>query len=230
MPRPVASLGTMGLHSLERHLERMVDGVFRRAFRTRVRPLELGRRLIREMDDGVTTTNNDRGIAPNRFVVRLHPDDLDELAPLRDALLSELAEAARDYAHSEGWSLPGPVEVDISPDATLRPGRFEIVASLHTPTAVTHAGALVLASGEQIVLEGQVVGIGRLPSCEVVVADPNASRRHAEVRPQGGGYVVVDLGSTNGTRVNGLLVVGDRLLADGDVIGVGTTTVRFEAG
>jgi pSer/pThr/pTyr-binding forkhead associated (FHA) protein len=74
-----------------------------------------------------------------------------------------------------------------------------------------------------------VVAIGRLPSCEVVVADPNASRRHAEVRPQGNGWAVVDLGSTNGTRVNGLLVVGDRLLADGDVIGVGATTVRFEA-
>lgn len=219
----------MGLHSLERHLERMVDGVFRRAFRTRVRPLELGRRLIREMDAAVTTDDTGTQVAPNRFVVRLHPDDLDELAPLRDALLSELAEAARDYARSEEWTLSGNVAVDLTADATLRPGRFEVTATSHTPAASPAGGSLVLASGERVALDTTVVGIGRLPTCEVVVADPNASRRHAEVRPQGNGWVVVDLGSTNGTRVNGLLVVGDRLLAHGDVISIGATTVRFEA-
>jgi hypothetical protein len=217
----------MGLHSLERHLERMVDGVFRRAFRTRVRPLELGRRLIREMD--AAHSANDVEGAPNHFVVRIHPDDLDELAPLRDALVSELAEAARDYAGSEGWTLAGPVTVEISPDATLRPGRFDVSAATRAPSPIAVGGALVLASGERLVLGDGVVGIGRLPTCEIVVADPNASRRHAEVHPHGTGYAVVDLGSTNGTRVNGLLVVGDRLLAHGDVISIGATTVRYEA-
>lgn len=205
----------------------MVDGVFRRAFRTRVRPLELGRRLIREMD--ATQSADDTKGAPNHFVVRLHPDDLDELAPLRDALISELAEAARDYARSEGWTLAGQVAVEISPDATLRPGRFEVSATARAASPLPAGGSLVLASGERLALGDGVVGIGRLPTCEIVVADPNASRRHAEVRPHGTGYAVVDLGSTNGTRVNGLLVVGDRLLAHGDVIGIGATTVRFEA-
>lgn len=218
----------MGLHSLERHLERMVDGVFRRAFRSQVRPLELGRRLIREMDAGLTTTDAGTPLAPNRFVVRLHPNDLDELAPIRDALLSELAEAARDYARSEGWTLVDDVAVDITADTELRVGRFEVTASVRSADAGRTGGALVLASGERIALGAGVVGIGRLPACEVVLADPNASRRHAEVRPHGKGYAVVDLGSTNGTLVNGLLVVGDRVLADGDVIGIGATTLRFE--
>jgi hypothetical protein len=218
----------MGLHSLERHLERMVDGVFRRAFRTRVRPLELGRRLIREMDAGLTTTGDGTPLAPNRFVVRLHPDDLDELAPVRDALLSELAEAARDYARGEGWTLADDVTVVITADTDLRVGRFEVQTGVGSADAHRTGGALVLASGERITLGTEVVGIGRLPACEVVLADPNASRRHAEVRPHGNGFAVVDLGSTNGTRVNGLLVVGDRVLADGDVIGIGATTLRFE--
>lgn len=217
----------MVLHSLERHLERMVDGVFRRAFRTRVRPLELGRRLIREMD--TARGANDGPGAPNHFVVRLHPDDLDELAPLRDALISELAEAARDYARTEGWTLAGPVAVVISPDAMLRPGRFEISAATRAASPVPSGGSLVQDSGKRLALGAAVVGIGRLPACDIVVADPNASRRHAEVRPHGAGYAVVDLGSTNGTRVNGLLVVGDRVLAHGDVISIGATTVRFEA-
>lgn len=206
----------------------MVDGVFRRAFRTRVRPLELGRRLIREMDAGLTTTDTGAPLAPNWFVVRLHPDDLDELAPVRDALLSELAEAAREYGRTEGWTLADEVAVEITADTSLRVGRFEVTAAVRSGDTARTGGALVLASGERIALGAGVVGIGRLPTCEVVVADPNASRRHAEVRPHGNGFAVVDLGSTNGTRVNGLLVVGDRLLADGDVIGIGATTLRFE--
>ena len=87
----------------------------------------------------------------------------------------------------------------------------------------------MLVSGERVALGSATVGIGRLPSCDVVLADPNASRRHAEVRPSGQGWAVVDLGSTNGTRVNGLVVEGDRLLADGDVITIGATSLRFEA-
>lgn len=219
----------MGLQSLERHLERMVEGVFRRAFRSRVRPLELGRRLIRNMDTGRTVDDRGNRTAPNHFVVRLHPDDLDELAPLRDMLLSELAEAARDYARAEELVLPGPVAVELSADLTLRPGRFEVEAAVRTAEPTATGGALVLASGERVPLASTVITLGRLPDCHVVLADPNASRRHAEVRPSGKGWVVVDLGSTNGTRVNGLLVVGDRLLANGDVITIGATSVRFEA-
>jgi pSer/pThr/pTyr-binding forkhead associated (FHA) protein len=89
-------------------------------------------------------------------------------------------------------------------------------------------GSLVLADGRRIGLGDEPVTIGRLPECEVPVNDPNVSRRHAEVRRQGADYVVVDLGSTNGTRVNGA-GVRERRLADGDEISVGNTTLRFEA-
>ena len=181
------------------------------------------------MDAARTTTSDGRRSGPDHFVVRLHPDDLDELAPVRDALVSELAEAARDYAASEDWVLPGPVSVELVTDDTLRPGRFDVLASVRAPRPHTTGGALVLVSGERVALGSATVGIGRLPSCDVVLADPNASRRHAEVRPSGQGWAVVDLGSTNGTRVNGLAVEGDRLLADGDVITIGATSLRFEA-
>jgi pSer/pThr/pTyr-binding forkhead associated (FHA) protein len=61
-----------------------------------------------------------------------------------------------------------------------------------------------------------------------VLADPNVSRHHAEVRPAGDGFVVVDLGSTNGTRVNGAKVA-EHLLVDGDEVRFGNTVVHFEA-
>ena len=90
------------------------------------------------------------------------------------------------------------------------------------------AGSLVLADGGRLVVGDEPLTIGRLPECDVVVADPNVSRRHAEVRRQDGQFVVVDLDSTNGTTVNGARVK-ERRLADGDEIAVGGTRLRFEA-
>jgi pSer/pThr/pTyr-binding forkhead associated (FHA) protein len=90
------------------------------------------------------------------------------------------------------------------------------------------AGTLVLPAGERIPLSEKPVLIGRLPDCEITLADPNVSRRHAEVRPFGTGFLVVDLGSTNGTRVNGA-TVSEHQLKDGDAITVGATRIRFDA-
>jgi pSer/pThr/pTyr-binding forkhead associated (FHA) protein len=61
----------------------------------------------------------------------------------------------------------------------------------------------------------------------VALNDQNVSRRHAEIRRSGSDVVVADLGSTNGTKVNGARVT-ERVLEDGDDITVGTTTLRFE--
>jgi pSer/pThr/pTyr-binding forkhead associated (FHA) protein len=85
-----------------------------------------------------------------------------------------------------------------------------------------------LPTGERVVLGEFVVTVGRMPESTIVLADPNVSRNHAEVRPQGDGYVVVDLGSTNGTRVNGVRV-SEQALRDGDEIMFGNTRVVFTA-
>ena len=65
--------------------------------------------------------------------------------------------------------------------------------------------------------------------CTVPVSDNNVSRRHCEIRPLGTGYIVTDLGSTNGTKVNGLRIEGDHPLSDADIVSVGSTHLRFEA-
>ena len=78
-------------------------------------------------------------------------------------------------------------------------------------------------------LGDQVTTIGRLPECTVPVNDPNVSRQHTEVRSSGSGYMLVDLGSTNGTKINGQRIHGEQLLADGDIVSVGSTHLRFEA-
>ena len=72
------------------------------------------------------------------------------------------------------------------------------------------------------------VTIGRLPECDIALGDPNVSRHHAEIRPRGDGFVLVDLGSTNGSRVNGVRVT-ERELRDGDELAFGNTRLTFQA-
>jgi SARP family transcriptional regulator, regulator of embCAB operon len=87
---------------------------------------------------------------------------------------------------------------------------------------------LVLPNGVELELQARTWVIGRHPDCQVVLADPEASRRHAEVRPVPDGYVLVDLGSTNGTRV-GEEEVREHRLVDGDRISVGNTVLVYRA-
>jgi hypothetical protein len=219
----------MGMQSLERRLERMVEGVFSRRARNSIRPIELGRRLIREMDDQRSVDVKGRRIVPNDFEFHLSPDDHAGFADIETALRTELVEAAREYARDEGYHFMGPVAVDLRVDNSLKPGRFGIVSQLKQAPGGSLVGSLVLPSGERVALRAGSTVIGRMSECDVTVNDTNVSRRHAEVRTSGTSHVVVDLGSTNGTLVNGQRLVSERLIADGDIISVGSTHLRFEA-
>jgi hypothetical protein len=218
----------MGLQSLERSLERMVEGVFARAFRSKLRPIELGRRMVRDMDANRTVDVQGRLVVPNSFAFALSPDDHQQFTEIREALIRELADAAREYARDEGYTFMGPVDITLSSDDSLKAGRFILTSKMHERSGNGGAGRLVLADGERKALGNETVSIGRLPDCGVVVADPNVSRVHAEIRPSGTGFVIEDKGSTNGTKVNGVAVSIHRLV-DGDVITIGTARIRFEA-
>jgi Protein of unknown function (DUF3662)/FHA domain len=216
----------MGLQKFEGRLERMVDGTFSRAFKGELQPVEIGRRLTREMD--LQRRLGVHGlIAPNAFTVQLSPRDFDRFDTFVDALIRELEEAAREHARTEDYVFVGPVTVSVAEDAHLRKGRFEIVSEVQEGPSGLPAASIVTMDGERVVLGPEPVTIGRLPESTVVVNDPNASRRHAEIRRAGNDVVVVDLNSTNGTRVNGATVT-ERVLTDGDQIVIGTTVIRFE--
>ena len=218
----------MVLRSFERRLESLVDGVFARTFRSGIRPVELGRRVAREMDAAKTIGVSGAPVAPNLFIVHLAPDDAATFADIRDALVAELCDTARDHARDEGYRFRGPVRVELVEDETRRAGLFSVEARLSQGEGGVGAGSLVLQGGRRVVLGEQVLRIGRMADCGVQLADPNVSRYHAEVRPSGDGFTIVDLGSTNGTKVNGARI-GERALRDGDEIMVGATTMHFAA-
>jgi hypothetical protein len=205
-----------------------VEGTFSRVFKSGVRPVELGRRVVREMDGKRSIGVSGKPVSPNEFVIRLSPTDHEELAPIHDSLVRELCDTAREHARDEGYSFLGPIAVTLEPDDTLHTGSFSIGARLVEAEGGAAVGALLLPTGQRVVLGEFVVSIGRLPECTITLGDPNVSRRHAEIRPAGAGYRLVDLGSTNGTLVNGLKV-RERDLVDGDVITFGATAISFVA-
>ncbi|MGH9243846.1 MAG: FhaA domain-containing protein [Acidimicrobiales bacterium] len=218
----------MGLKGFERRLERMVEGVFARAFRSGLRPIELGRRLVREIDDNRSVDVRGRTVVPNHFTIRMSVEDLARFADIRETLVRELADAAREHARDEGYGFVGPVEVEMVEDQSMRTGAFQIDPRMKEAPGGAGAGSLVLPTGDRVVLGEHVVTIGRMPECNIVLADPNVSRTHAEIRPRGQGYVLADLNSTNGTRVNGVRV-SEHLLLDNDELCFGNTRMRFEA-
>ena len=219
----------MGLQSIERRLERMVDGVFTRRSQGSIRPIELGRRLVREMDDHRSVDVKGRRIVPNDFTITLSPADREGFADIEITLTTELAEAAKEYAREEGYHFMGPVAVRLSADAKTKNGRFNVIALLKQGVGGSAMGSIVLPSGQRISLNQGTVSVGRLPECTISINDSNISRRHAEMRHANGDYVVVDLDSTNGTLVNGIRITGDQRLNEGDIISFGSTHVRFEA-
>lgn len=218
----------MGLQQFEQRLERLVEGAFSKAFRSDVQPVEIGRRLTREMDllrrVGVSGL-----LAPNVFVVELSVEDAGRFERISEVLARELADAAREHAATESYAFVGPVEVELRRSARLRAGRYRVFADFVEGPAPYVSGALMLEDGTRVEVGDEPVVIGRLPECTVSISDPNVSRRHAEVRRvEGGpGAVVRDLQSTNGTRVNGV-PVHEHVLQGGDEITVGTTVLRYD--
>lgn len=276
------------LRDIEQKIEGLFDRGFRRAFRSSLQPVELARKLAREMEDHKTISVS-RVYVPNEYTVYLAPQDRESFASYEKSLVAELGSYLDQHARGASLSMVAPATVTLATDTDLRTGEFGIacrmadapapspaaaapaavapeapeaavpvpeppVAPIVPPPPVKPHQALEGVSGTQVIsaaeardagltqevmtlivgttrcrLSKRVSTMGRSRDCDVVVPDPNASRVHAEVRHIGLDYFLVDMGSTNGTEVNGQLVKR-HALADGDTIVVGTTQIRVELG
>lgn len=214
----------MGLQGFERRLEQLVEGSFGKAFPSGLQPVEVGRKVTRALDDERTVGVDGAPIAPNNVGVYLSPSDFDRFHDFADALARELAEVVREHARDQGYHFVGPVTVTLVADDELRDGECDVAAEIHEGGRV---GSIVLPDERRIPLGEEAATIGRAPDSTVVIADPKASRRHAEIRAAGNGFVVNDLGSMNGTLINGS-PIREHVLQDGDEIRIGSTTLRFE--
>lgn len=204
-----------------------------RTRRTGIRPIEIGRQIIALMDE--QAVNNDGQVA-YRYVVGLHKSDLGALSDFYKPLVSELRQAIVNHAKFEGYTITGEADVVLDEDLTMRLGSCVVVAN--TPAATVPVAkpvqrdvpqaVVVLADGSRHSLDGDLVTIGRQASCTIVIADNNISRVHARFRSIENGWTIEDLGSTNGTKVNGVLITEPTPLENGNVIALGSLQMRFE--
>ncbi|HXH98453.1 MAG TPA: DUF3662 and FHA domain-containing protein [Gaiellaceae bacterium] len=251
----------MVLRAIETRLERLFEGVFGRAFRTNVQPVELARKLAKEMDDHRSVSVS-RTYVPNEYTVYLSPGDREQFEGYETSLIAELEEYLVEHAQRETYALLTPPRVRFETDDDLGVGEFGIATRLEQPRQVPRSNDLPMPevppgstqayrpptqateaaspeelgvgplvgvltwNGHRYVLEGERAVLGRSREADIQIEDPNVSRRHAELVQEGAGYWIVDLGSTNGTEVNGLRVQRAPLVS-GSQFTIGGTTVTF---
>lgn len=245
----------MVLRAIEQRLERVFEGVFGRAFRTNVQPVELARKLAKEMDERRSTSVT-RVYAPNEYTVFLSPGDREQFEGYEASLVSELEEYLAEHAAREGYALLTPPQVRFETDDDLGVGEFGIATKMAQhggedaegappgatmvykprtqPTeavsleelGVEREVAVLRWNGQQQALDKRRSVLGRSRDADVQIEDPNVSRRHAEVVQEGSTYWIVDLGSTNGVEIDGRRVQRAKL-GEGARFTVGETTVTF---
>ncbi|HZT53677.1 MAG TPA: DUF3662 and FHA domain-containing protein [Gaiellaceae bacterium] len=247
------------LRAIEQRLERIFEGIFGRAFRTNVQPVELARKLAKEMDDHRSTSVR-RVYVPNEYTVYLSPGDREQFEGFETSLLAELEEYLAEHAARENYALLTPPHVRFETDADLGTGEFGIAVRIAQderpgaeraeeapspgatmvykpriqPTQAASAEelgverevAVLRWNGQRRVLDKRRSVLGRSRDADVRIDDPNVSRRHAEIVQEGSVYWLVDLGSTNGTEVDGRRIRRARL-ADGTRFTLGETTLTF---
>jgi hypothetical protein len=228
------------LQRFERKLEGLVEGGFARVFRSHVQPVEVAAALQREAADQRQVVGRGSVLVPNEYVVELSTADAERIGQYDAALRKELASMVEEHAHEQGWSFVGRVGVRFETVEELSTGVFHVrsralagddglAARPVSPERAANRPRVVLATvdGERSVpLEARTTVLGRGAEADVRLSDTGVSRRHAELRLEGDQVTVVDLGSTNGTVVNGRRVERT-VLAEGDVLELGGSRLVF---
>jgi hypothetical protein len=233
----------------------MVEGTFARVFKSELQPVEVASAIQHEMDERAAIVAQGRTLVPNDFVVEISQADAERLDILVESLGLELATLARDHAKEQGYSFVGPVRIRFEGVPDLATGLFRIRSGVirgHTVEAgevrqpvsdLPRSGGgqfpgrprLVIAgsqpgtgmeTGSTYELQTPVTLLGRGTDCDLRMVDAGVSRHHAELRVEEGQVVLVDLGSTNGTFVNGQ-PMRRVVLTDGTNVTLGRTTMVF---
>lgn len=262
------------LQRFERRLEGIVSGVFARAFKGDVEPIELAAALKREIDNTARILSRDRRLVPNHFTIELGPDDFERLDAYGRTLNHELANELRDHADIQRYTFSGPIDIELVQHDELPTGKFRVVSETvgtpqrrpaeyqqpepqpyqqepyvppNPPPVVPqyqqpqpppqpsprsgHPQVMLEVNGRRRPVNPPGVVLGRGTDADIQINDPGVSRRHAEIRlmPEGPGgirVVLVDLGSTNGTLVNGRRAT-EAELTDGSTVRIGNTTMTL---
>ena len=234
------------LDNLEQRLDRIVNVSFSKAFKSEVQPVELGAALQQEIDNRANTITG-QTVVPNIFIIELSSIDHDRLAPYFDTLCGELAALAVAYVSEQRYTTMDLAHVTFELDSNLETGVFRIrsTAAIRPADALTPPPLgqdpspqvpitafmpeatpyLTSITGEEFKITQSVTSIGRGTEADIQIDDTSVSRLHCSI-VLGSEVLIRDLGSTNGTVVDGGRA-NESVLHDGSIIKIGNITLTY---
>lgn len=212
------------LDSFEKGLERAVNGAFAKTFRSGIQPVEIASALRRELDTKAAVVSRDRILAPNSLTVRLSPADGAKMAALGSTLNEELDTLVQKHAKAQGYSFAGPVSIVVRSDEAVPTGTISIDSQ--TAAGQVSWRAVVDIDGHRHPLTKARTVIGRGSDADITIPDPGTSRKHVEILWDGERAMVRDLGSTNGSFLDGRKV-GEAALSPDSTVRIGRTEITF---
>ena len=212
------------LDSFEKGLERAVNGAFAKTFKSGLQPVEITSALRRELDTKAAVVSRDRILVPNKFTVLLSRVDYDRMIGLGSTLVDELTGLVQQHAAAQHYSFAGGVSITLAEDSTLSQGMIEI-QSVNVKGTVAWTPVLEINGTRHPITHSRTI-VGRGSDATITVDDTGISRKHVEILWDGAKAEVNDLGSTNGSLLNGQAVSRAPLPPD-SVIDIGRTRIVF---
>ena len=189
------------LENFEKGLERIVTGAFSKTFKSELQPIEIAAAIKSEMDSKASIVSRDRILAPNTYNVRLSAADFTRMRALGGNLITELTNLAQSHAVKQGFQFGAALDIKLIEDGSLNLGQIA-VGSTTEEIAVSWSPALDL-NGKRYLLTASRTSVGRDASADIQIDDSGLSRKHFEILWDGSKAGIRDLGSTNGTKVDG---------------------------
>lgn len=223
-------------NKFEQGVEHAVSNAFSKAFHSELKPVEIASALKKAMDEHSATIDRHRTVSPNVFKVSLSPEDYSNLLDWgEDEMREELAQSVLAYAQDQGITLLGPIDVTFLKSDGLTPGSLSVKSSARRGNVAPASAAqnaqepMIQIGTSRYLLTGEITVLGRGSEADITIDDPGVSRKHLQLRLTPQGVIATDLGSTNGTFVEGHRVQAATLV-DGNTIQIGHTSILFWEG
>jgi hypothetical protein len=212
------------LDSFERGLERAVNGAFARTFKSGLQPIEITAALRRELDTKAAVVSRDRILVPNRFTVRLSQGDYQRMTEIGPVLIDQLTQLVQQHATAQHYQFAGGISITLHEDPSLTEGVVQIDSD-SVQGKVSWNPVLDIGDKRYPITKSRTI-IGRGSDADITIDDSGTSRKHVEILWDGTRAQVNDLGSTNGSSLNGERVTKAPLPPD-SVIDIGRTRIVF---
>ena len=213
------------LDNFEQRLERVVNGAFSKTFRSGVQPLEITAALRHELDIKAAVVSRERILVPNEFRVLLSKADYDKMHAMGGALIDELVQLVKNHAAAQSYSFAGPVRVALEDSAELSVGIIRIESANVREEDVTWTPVIEIDGRQHRIKRGRTI-VGRGSEADITVNDTGTSRKHVEILWDGERAQATDLGSTNGSKLDGEPLT-KAVLQPGSVVQIGRTRIVF---